>query len=90
MSIDDIEKRIDEALEKGNYEILLELLEERRKLLETLPKEALNRILIRDKERLEKLEKRKSDLFIELTKTLEAKTSLQKHIWLKGDTIGKG
>ncbi|ACM24068.1 Putative uncharacterized protein [Thermotoga neapolitana DSM 4359] len=90
MNVDEIERKIDEAIEREDYEHLRVLLKEREKLLKDLSAEKLSEILEKDRERLRIIEERKSSLFRELSGLRNIKGSLQKNIWTRGDTIGKG
>uniref|UniRef100_UPI00006C21F5 hypothetical protein TM0693 n=1 Tax=Thermotoga maritima (strain ATCC 43589 / DSM 3109 / JCM 10099 / NBRC 100826 / MSB8) TaxID=243274 RepID=UPI00006C21F5 len=78
MNIDEIERKIDEAIEKEDYETLLSLLNKRKELMEGLPKDKLSEILEKDRKRLEIIEKRKTALFQEINVIREARSSLQK------------
>ncbi|HBF68933.1 MAG TPA: flagellar protein FliT, partial [Thermotoga sp.] len=77
MNIDEIERKIDEAIEKEDYETLLSLLNKRKELMEGLPKDKLSEILEKDRKRLEIIEKRKTALFQEINVIREARSSLQ-------------
>ncbi|PLV56811.1 flagellar protein FliT [Thermotoga sp. SG1] len=90
MDVDEIEKKIDEAIEKEDYDHLQSLLKERERLLKNLPVEKLSEILEKDRERLRIINERKDSLFRELSSLRNIKGSLQKNIWTRGDTIGKG
>ena len=90
MNIDEIERKIDEAIEREDYETLRSLLDKRKELMESLPKDKLSEILERDRKRLEIIEKRKTALFQEINVIREARSSLQKNIWTRGDTLGRG
>jgi len=88
--MDEIEKKIDEAIEREDYRHLYLLLKEREKFLKNLPGEKLSEILEKDRKRLRIIEEKKNRLFLELSNLRKAKISLQKNIWARGDTIGKG
>ncbi|MCD6551971.1 flagellar protein FliT [Thermotoga sp.] len=90
MSMDEIEKKIDEAIEREDYRHLYLLLKERERLLKNLPVKKLSEILEKDRKRLRIIEEKKNRLFLELSNLRKAKISLQKNIWARGDTIGKG
>ncbi len=93
MNIEKIEELIDKALEEGDFEKLVRLLDERERLIKTsdLDPETAEKILERDENRLKKLENMKKELLAtafrsrEYMKHLEERRNAQ-----KGRSWGKG
>ena len=97
MRINELEKEIDDAIDKGDFEKASKLLEEREKILNSMkeiPKELAEKIIEEDKRRIEKIRNmmkeivdtvRKSDAF---QKSLESYQKAHNNIY--GKSWGKG
>lgn len=87
---DELEMRIDEAIEKGDVEALSKLLNERERMLTSLPQETLRIVQKRDEERLKKLEELRGKFLREFLQISVVKESLLKNTHDEGRTIGRG
>ncbi len=95
--VEEIEKKIDEAIESGDFKVLLELLDEREKLLKDMGEvlsSIAEKILERDKERMEKIKRmmeglketafRSRDYQESLKAFRAAQGNIQKRSWGRG------
>jgi len=87
--LNELEERIDKAIEEGDLEGLLKLLNEREELLKSLPEETLEAIQRKDEERLRKLEEMREGFLRELVWISAARESLLRNIREDGETIGR-
>ncbi len=79
MNLETLERLIDEAIDKEDYEKLLELLNERENLLKSMEvsPELAQELLKRDRERMKKIEESKSKLIETIMKSREYGKSIQ-------------
>ncbi len=79
MNLETLERLIDEAICKEDYEKLLELLDEREKLLKNIKvsPELAEKLLRRDEERIRKIEENKAKLIKTIMKSREYGKSIQ-------------
>ncbi len=79
MNLETLERLIDEAIDKENYKKLLELLDEREKLLKNMKvsPELAEKLLRRDEERMRKIEENKAKLIKTIMKSREYGKSIQ-------------
>ena len=87
MNLETLERLIDEAIDKEDYERLLELLDEREKLLKSMDisEELAKKLLKLDKERMRRIEKNKSKLVETIMKSREYGKSMKAY----GKSIGE-
>ncbi len=79
MNLETLERLIDEAIDKEDYKKLLELLDEREKLLKSMEvsPELAEKLLRRDEERMRKIEGNKAKLIETIMKSREYGKSIQ-------------
>ena len=79
MDLRTIERLIDEAIEKEDYEKVLRLLDEREKILKSanLTREELEEILKRDEERMKRIKEKKEELIGAIKKSRNYEKSLK-------------